>query len=122
LKDINHLVGNNLPIQIPPIVVRYGFTLAIALLHTFAFALAVLALFVGVLPILGKWLRSIFSWLAISITWIVTIIDLIVFYLLYKRINSLAVGGHAQLGLAIWLSIAASCLLFVSVILSACCL
>ena len=120
LKDIKSVVSENLHIKLPPanVVDVNKLSTAIALLHVIGFALAGLAVLFAVIPGCIPWQRTLFSGIAALAAVAVTVLDFIVVIWAYKRINSLTNGGHAQLSWALWLTLAASCLLTLSAILS----
>ncbi|KAJ7837427.1 hypothetical protein B0H14DRAFT_3109776 [Mycena olivaceomarginata] len=91
--DINGLVGNDLPIQIPNVVVKW---------LTYVLVLHIMAM---------TCCSTCISGFAAAVALIAFIFDLAFFFLAKSRINSV---GSASIGNAIWLTLAAWILLFFS--------
>ena len=115
LSDINKLVGNDLPIQIPQVVVKW-ITYALVL-HIVAFGLAAIAAVFGLLAHVREMSMSCFSsciaGFAAAVALIAFIFDIAFFFIAKSRLNAVK-GGSASFGNAAWLTLAAWILLFVS--------
>jgi SUR7/PalI family len=115
LSDINKLVGNDLPIQIPEVVVKW-ITYALVL-HIVAFGLAAIAAIFGLLAHIREMSMSCFSsciaGFAAAIALIAFIFDIAFFFIAKSRLNAVK-GGSASFGNAVWLTLAAWVLLFLS--------
>jgi hypothetical protein len=113
--DINKLVGNNLPIQIPEVVVKW-ITYALVL-HIVAFGLAGIAAIFGLLAHIREMSMSCFSsciaGFAAVIALFAFIFDIAFFFIAKSRLDSVK-GGSASFGNAAWLTLAAWILLFLS--------
>ncbi|KDQ20271.1 hypothetical protein BOTBODRAFT_27688 [Botryobasidium botryosum FD-172 SS1] len=113
--DINKLVGNNLPIQIPTVVVKW-ITYALVL-HIVALILSAIAAVFGLLAHIREMSMTCFSscisGFAASVALLAFIFDLVLFFLAKARLNKVP-GGSATMGNAIWLTLAAWILLFIS--------
>ena len=113
LKDINSLVGNDLPIQIPEVVVKW-ITWALVL-HIVALAAAALSSLFGLLAHVREMsmtcCSTFISGFAAVIALFAFIFDLVLFFVAKARISSV---GSAKIGSAIWLTLAAWVLLFFS--------
>ena len=113
MKDINGLVGNKLPIQIPQVVVKW-ITFALVI-HIFALVGAAVSAFFGLLAHLREMsttcCSTFISFLAAVIALTAFIIDLVLFFVAKARISSV---GSATIGSAIWLTLSACVLLFFS--------
>ena len=111
--DINSLVGNTLPIQIPKVVVKW-LTYCLVL-HIVALGLAagsaVFGLLAHVREVSMACCSSCISGLAASVALIAFIFDIAIFFAAKARINKV---GSAQIGNATWLTLAAWILLFFS--------
>ncbi|KAJ7361178.1 SUR7/PalI family-domain-containing protein [Mycena albidolilacea] len=111
--DINGLVGNDLPIQIPNVVVKW--LTYVLVLHIVALALAAGSAVFGLLAHLREMAMTCcstcISGFAAAVALIAFIFDLAFFFLAKSRINSV---GSASIGNAIWLTLAAWILLFFS--------
>ncbi|EIN13846.1 pali-domain-containing protein [Punctularia strigosozonata HHB-11173 SS5] len=113
--DINSLVGNDLPIKIPNVVVKW---LTYALfLHVVALILSAISAVFGLLAHVREMsmacCSTCISGFAAAIALLAFIFDLAFFFIAKSRINSVS-GGSAQMGNAIWLTLAAWVLLFFS--------
>jgi hypothetical protein len=113
LKDINGLVGNNLPIQIPDVLVKW-ITAALAI-HIPALVLAALSAVFGLLAHVREMsmtcCSTFVSGFAAFVALVAFIFDLVLFFVAKSRINAI---GSASIGIAIWLTLAACLLLFFS--------
>lgn len=113
--DINQLVGNKLPIQIPQVVVKW-ITYALVL-HIVAFGLAAISAIFGLLAHIREMSMSCFSsciaGFAATVALIAFIFDIAFFFIAKSRLNAVA-GGSASFGNAAWLTLAAWILLFLS--------
>ena len=112
-KDINGLVNNNLPIQIPEVVVKWITTALV--LHIVALVAAALSALFGLLAHVREMsmtcCSTFVSGAAALIALTAFIFDLVLFFVAKARISSV---GSAQIGSAIWLTLAAFVLLFFS--------
>ena len=115
LKDINNLVGNHSPIQIPQALVKL--VSYILFIHIIALVFAVAACIVGLVPLCGGLFRSFISGAAGGICLFLFIFDLVVFFGAKARINSV---GSAQTGSAIWFTFAAWLILWGSALIACC--
>jgi hypothetical protein len=113
LKDINNLVGDNLPIQIPKVVVKW--VTSALVLHIVALILAAASAFFGLLAHVREmsmtYCSTFISEFAAAVALVAFIFDLVLFFVAKTRINAV---GSAQIGSAIWLTLAAWVLLFFS--------
>ncbi|TFK77477.1 pali-domain-containing protein [Pluteus cervinus] len=111
--DINALVGNKLPIEIPQVVVKW-LTYALAL-HIVALVLAAAASVFGLLAHVREMsmtcCSTFVSGFAAGIALLAFIFDIALFFIAKARINAV---GSAQIGSAIWMTLAAWVLLFFS--------
>ncbi|KAG7452213.1 pali-domain-containing protein [Guyanagaster necrorhizus] len=111
--DINSLVGNELPIDIPNVAVKW-ITYALVL-HIVALCLAAISAFFGLLAHVREMsmtcCSTCVSGFAATVALIAFIFDLVLFFVAKARINSV---GTASIGTAIWLTLAAWLLLFFS--------
>ncbi|KAF8807931.1 pali-domain-containing protein [Phlegmacium glaucopus] len=111
--DINGLVGNKLPIKIPQVVIKW-ITYALVL-HIVALAAAAGSAVFGLLAHVREMsmvcCSTCISGFAAVIAMLAFIFDLVLFFVAKARINSV---GSAQIGSAIWLTLAAWVLLFFS--------
>ncbi|KAJ7597421.1 SUR7/PalI family-domain-containing protein [Mycena floridula] len=111
--DINSLVGNSLPVEIPQVVVKW-ITYALVL-HIVAMALAGASAVFGLLAHVREMsmacCSTCVSGFAAAIALLAFIFDLALFFLAKARINAV---GVAVMGNAIWLTLAAWLLLFFS--------
>ncbi|KIY73528.1 pali-domain-containing protein [Cylindrobasidium torrendii FP15055 ss-10] len=111
--DINSLVGNSLPIEIPNVVVKW-ITYALVL-HIVALGLAGISALFGLLAHVREMSMTCFSscvsGFAATIALLAFIFDIVLFFLAKSRINSV---GKASMGNAVWLTLAAWVLLFFS--------
>ncbi|KAF8625203.1 hypothetical protein AX15_005508 [Amanita polypyramis BW_CC] len=111
--DINGLVGNNLPVQIPQAVVKWlTYTLV---LHIVALILSAGSTLFGLLAhvreISMTCCSTFVSGFAATIALVSFIFDIALFFVAKARISKV---GSAQIGNAIWLTLAAWILLFFS--------
>ncbi|EPQ60329.1 pali-domain-containing protein, partial [Gloeophyllum trabeum ATCC 11539] len=113
--DVNSLVGNSLPIQIPNVAVKW-LTYALVL-HIVALVLAAISSLFGLLAHIREMSMTCFSscvsGFAATIALLAFIFDLAFFFIARSRMNAVS-GGSASLGNAIWLTLAAWVLLFFS--------
>ncbi|KAF7793410.1 hypothetical protein EIP86_004522 [Pleurotus ostreatoroseus] len=111
--DINALVGNNLPFDIPQVVVKW-LTYCLVL-HIVALALAGISAFFGLLAHVREMSMSCFSTcisgFGATVALLAFIFDLAFFFVAKSRINSVK-GGSASIGIGIWLTLAAWLCLF----------
>ncbi|KAJ7045046.1 SUR7/PalI family-domain-containing protein [Mycena alexandri] len=111
--DINSLVGNSLPIEIPNVVVKW--LTYVLVLHIVALALAagsaVFGLLAHVREMAMTCCSTFISGLAATVAFLAFVFDLAFFFLAKARINAV---GTASIGNAIWLTLAAWILLFFS--------
>ncbi|KAK2461464.1 hypothetical protein APHAL10511_005927 [Amanita phalloides] len=111
--DINGLVGNTLPIQIPQAVVKW-LTYALVL-HIVALILSAAATVFGLLAHVREMSMtccgSFWSGFAAAVAFVAFIFDIALFFVAKARISKV---GSAQIGNAIWLTLAAWVLLFFS--------
>ncbi|KAG9042493.1 hypothetical protein FS837_010808 [Tulasnella sp. UAMH 9824] len=111
----NTLLGNDTRLQIPSVVAKW---LTYALfLHVIALALAGVSAIFGLLAHIREFSMSCFSscisGAAAAICLIAFIFDLVLFFVAKARINSID-GASAMVGNAVWLTLAAWVLLFIS--------
>lgn len=113
LKDVNGLVGNKLPVQIPQVAIKW-ITYALVL-HIVALVAAAGSALFGLLAHVREMsmacCSTCVSGLAAVVAMLAFIFDLVLFFVAKARINSV---GSAQMGSAIWLTLAAWVLLFFS--------
>jgi len=111
--DINALVGNKLPVEIPQVAVKW-LTYALVL-HIVALGAAGISAIFGLLAHVREMsmacCSTFISGFAAFIAMLAFIFDLILFFVAKSRINAV---GEAQIGNAIWLTLAAWLLLFFS--------
>ncbi|KAJ7492058.1 SUR7/PalI family-domain-containing protein [Mycena latifolia] len=111
--DINSLVGNKLPVEIPTVVVKW--LTYVLVLHIVALALAagsaVFGLLAHVREMAMTCCSTCISGFAAAVAFIAFIFDIALFFLAKSRINAV---GTASIGNAIWLTLAAWVLLFFS--------
>ncbi|KIP10119.1 hypothetical protein PHLGIDRAFT_125779 [Phlebiopsis gigantea 11061_1 CR5-6] len=111
--DINGLVGNDLPIKIPQVAVKW-ITYALVL-HIVALVLAAISAVFGLLAHVREFSMVCFSTcisgFGAAVALIAFIFDLAFFFIAKSRINSVK-GGSATMGIAIWLTLAAWLCLF----------
>lgn len=112
-SDINSLVGNKLPIEIPQVAVKWLTTALV--LHIVALGAAALAAVFGLLAHVREasmaCCSTFVSGFAAVVAMFAFIFDLVLFFVAKSRINSV---GSAQIGNAVWLTLAAWLLLFFS--------
>ena len=113
ILDVNALLGDNTVIQIPQVVVKWV-TYALVL-HLVALVLAGISAVFGLLAHVREmsmaYCSTCVSGFAASVALIAFIFDLVLFFLTRSRINAVD-GGHATIGMSIWLTLAAWVLLF----------
>ncbi|KAF8603958.1 pali-domain-containing protein [Ceratobasidium sp. AG-I] len=111
----NALLGNDLPIQIPNVVVKW-LTYALVL-HIVALGLAGISAVFGLLAHVREMTMSCFSscisGMAAAVCLIAFIFDLVLFFAVRARVNKVE-GGSASIGNGLWLTLAAWVLLFFS--------
>lgn len=111
--DINTLVGNTLPVQIPEVVVKW-LTYCLVL-HIVALGLsagsAVFGLLAHIREMSMTYCSTCISGLAAVVTLLAFIFDIAIFFAARARINAV---GSAEIGNATWLTLAAWVLLFLS--------
>lgn len=111
--DPNTLFDNTTPIKIPEVIVKW-LTDALVL-HIVALVLAAISALFGLLAHIREfatvYCSTFISGLAAAVALIAFIFDLAFFFLTKARINSIQ-GASAQIGNAIWLTLAAWLLLF----------
>lgn len=111
--DINGLVGNGLPVQIPQVVVKW--ITYLLFLHVIALVgaagSAVFGLLAHVREMSMACCSTCISGFAAVVTLLAFIFDLVLFFVAKARISSV---GSASIGTAIWLTLAAWILLFFS--------
>lgn len=113
ISDINSLVGNKLPVEIPQIAVKwltYALVLHIVALGGAAIS-AVFGLLAHVREVSMVCCSTFVSGFAAVVALFAFIFDLILFFVAKSRINAV---GSAQIGNAVWLTLAAWLLLFFS--------
>ncbi|KAJ3517857.1 hypothetical protein NLJ89_g218 [Agrocybe chaxingu] len=111
--DINGLIGNNLPIEIPQVAVKwitYALVLHIVALVGAAGS-AVFGLLAHVREMSMACCSTFVSGFAAVIAMLAFIFDMVLFFVAKARINAV---GTAEIGNAIWLTLAAWLLLFFS--------
>jgi SUR7/PalI family len=111
--DPNALLGNKTPIKIPEVIVKwltYALVLHIVAL-VFAAGSAVFGLLAHVRELSMTCCSTCVSGFGAAVTLIAFIFDVAFFFLAKARINKIP-GGSAQIGSAIWLTLAAWILLF----------
>lgn len=111
--DINGLVGNKLPIEIPNVIVKW---LTYALfLHAVALILAAISAVFGLLAHVREMsmacCSTCVSGFAAAIALLAFIFDIALFFITKSRINAIP-GASASIGIGIWLTLAAWLLLF----------
>ncbi|KAF8320633.1 SUR7/PalI family-domain-containing protein [Cantharellus anzutake] len=113
--DPNSLLGNKTPIEIPAVVVKW-LTYALVL-HVVALVAAGISALFGLLAHVRELSMSCFSTcisgFGAAICLLAFIFDIIFFFVVKKRINSVK-GGSASFGVAVWMTLAAWILLFIS--------
>ncbi|TCD68087.1 hypothetical protein EIP91_011540 [Steccherinum ochraceum] len=111
--DINGIVGNKLPIQIPNVVVKW-ITYAL-FLHAVALILAAISAVFGLLAHVREMsmacCSTCVSGFSAAIALLAFIFDLVLFFITKSRINDID-GASASMGIGIWLTLAAWLLLF----------
>ncbi|KAI0073719.1 pali-domain-containing protein [Panus rudis PR-1116 ss-1] len=111
--DINGLVGNDLPIKIPSVIVKW-ITYAL-FLHAVALILAAISALFGLLAHVREFsmtcCSTCVSGFAAAIAMLAFIFDLAFFFLAKARINAIK-GAHASIGIGLWLTLAAWIMLF----------
>ncbi|KAG1889491.1 pali-domain-containing protein [Suillus subluteus] len=113
--NINALVGDNTTLQIPTIVVKW-LTYALVL-HIVAFGLAGVAAIFGLLAHVREMAMTCFSscisGFAATVALTAFVFDLAIFFIAKSRMNSVS-GGSASIGNAVWITLVAWILLFLS--------
>ncbi|KAG2369560.1 SUR7/PalI family-domain-containing protein [Suillus spraguei] len=113
--NINALVGDNTSLQIPTVVVKW-LTYALVL-HIVAFSLAGVAALFGLLAHIREMAMTCFSscisGFAAAVALTAFVFDLAIFFIAKSRMDSVS-GGSASIGNAVWLTLAAWVLLFLS--------
>ncbi|KAI0375123.1 pali-domain-containing protein [Pilatotrama ljubarskyi] len=111
--DVNALLGDNTPIKIPTVLVKWV-TYALVL-HIVALVLAGISAVFGLLAHVREmsmtYCSTCISGFSASIAMTAFIFDLVLFFLTKSRVNNVD-GGHAEMGISIWLTLAAFILLF----------
>ncbi|KAI0735045.1 SUR7/PalI family-domain-containing protein [Earliella scabrosa] len=111
--DVNGLLGNRLPIEIPQVLVKWV-TYALVL-HIVALLLSGVSAIFGLLAHVREmsmaYCSTCVSGFAASVALIAFIFDLVLFFLTRSRINAVD-GGQAEIGMSLWLTLAAWVLLF----------
>ncbi|KAM6498635.1 SUR7/PalI family domain containing protein [Amanita muscaria] len=111
--DINSLVGNNLPVQIPQVAVKW--LTYVLFLHVVALVLSAGSAFFGLLAHVREMsmtcCSTFVSGFAATVALVAFIFDLVLFFVAKSRISSV---GTASIGVAVWLTLAAWILLFFS--------
>ncbi|KAI0801141.1 SUR7/PalI family-domain-containing protein [Fomes fomentarius] len=111
--DVNGLLGNKLPIEIPQVLVKW-ITYALVL-HIVALLLsgisAVFGLLAHVREMSMTYCSTCVSGFAASVALLAFVFDIVLFFLTKSRINAID-GGHAEIGMSLWLTLAAWVLLF----------
>lgn len=106
-------MGNDLPIQIPAVLVKW-ITYALVL-HIVALAFAGISAVFGLLAHVREmsmaYCSTCISGFSAAVCLVAFIFDLVLFFVAKSRINSVD-GGSAEIGLSIWLTLAAWLLLF----------
>lgn len=115
MADINQLVGNKLPLQIPEVAVKW-ITYALVL-HIVALAFAAVSAVFGLLAHVREMSMTCFSsciaGFGATVALLAFIFDVALFMIARARLNKVK-GGSASLGNGIWLTLAAWILLFFS--------
>jgi hypothetical protein len=116
LADVNALVGDKIKFaQIPTIAVKW--ITYVLILHVVALGLAAISAVFGLLAhvreVAMTCCSSCISGFAAAAAMFAFIFDLVFFFLAKSRLNSVK-GGSAEIGLGIWLTLAAWVLLFFS--------
>ncbi|KAI0315656.1 SUR7/PalI family-domain-containing protein [Amylostereum chailletii] len=113
--DINQLVGNNTSVDIPDVLVKW--ITYVLVLHIVALVFAAGSALFGLLAHIREFsmtcLSTCVSGFGAVVTLVAFIFDLAFFFTAKARINDVN-GGHAEMGNAIWLTLAAWLLLFFS--------
>ncbi|OCH96416.1 pali-domain-containing protein [Obba rivulosa] len=111
--NVNQLLGDNLPIQIPNVLVKW-ITYALVL-HIVALVLAAVSAVFGLLAHVREmsmaYCSTCVSGFAAAIALVAFIFDIALFFITKSRINNVQ-GGSATIGNGIWLTLAAWLLLF----------
>ncbi|KAF9502196.1 pali-domain-containing protein [Pleurotus eryngii] len=113
--DVNQLLDNNLPFEIPSEVVKW--ITYVLVLHLVAFALATLSASFGLLAHIQEiplvCCSTLISGFAATVAMLAFIFDIVLFALTKKRIDKTP-GGKAEMGIAIWLTLVGFMMLFFS--------
>ncbi|KAI0778309.1 SUR7/PalI family-domain-containing protein [Trametes elegans] len=111
--DVNALLGDNTAIQIPEVLVKWV-TYALVL-HIVALVLAGISAIFGLLAHVREmsmaYCSTCVSGFSATVALTAFIFDLVLFFLTKSRVNKVS-GGHAEIGISIWLTLAAFLLLF----------
>ncbi|OSD03191.1 pali-domain-containing protein [Trametes coccinea BRFM310] len=111
--DVNALLGDNTPIKIPTVLVKW-ITYALVL-HIVALVLAGISAVFGLLAHVREmsmtYCSTCVSGFSATVALVAFIFDLVLFFLTKTRVNDVE-GGHAEMGISIWLTLAAFLLLF----------
>lgn len=114
-EDPNIPLENNIPINVPHVVVKW-LTYALVL-HIAAMGLATISAAVGLVAHIREmsltWFSSCASEIAAAIAFLAFIFDIVLFLTVRSKIKKVE-GGSAEIGIAIWLTLAAWVLLFLS--------
>ncbi len=112
LLDINALLDNTTKIQIPEVLVKW-ITYALVL-HIVALVLAGISAVFGLLAHVREmsmaYCSTCVSGFSAAVAMVAFIFDIVLFFLTRTRVNDS--GGHAEIGIAVWLTLAAWILLF----------
>ncbi|KAI0825007.1 SUR7/PalI family-domain-containing protein [Trametes gibbosa] len=110
--DVNELLGDKTPIKIPSVLVKWV-TYALVL-HIVALVLAGISAVFGLLAHVREmsmaYCSTCISGFSASVAMTAFIFDLVLFFLTKSRVNNVS-GGHAEMGISIWLTLAAFLLL-----------
>jgi hypothetical protein len=113
--DINQLVGNKLPVQIPAVLVKW--VTYPLVLHIIALGLAGISALFGLLAHVREMSMTCFSscisGFAAGVALLAFIFDISLFFIAKSRLDKVQ-GGSAAMGNAIWFTLAAWVLLFFS--------
>ena len=112
LPDVNALLHDTTFIQIPNVLVKW-ITYALVL-HIVALVLAGISAIFGLLAHVREmsmaYCSTCVSGFAAAVAMVAFIFDVVLFFLTKTRVNDS--GGHAEIGMALWLTLAAWILLF----------
>ncbi|KAH9858069.1 SUR7/PalI family-domain-containing protein [Lenzites betulinus] len=111
--DVSTLLGDNTAIKIPSVLVKWV-TYALVL-HIVALVLAGISAVFGLLAHVREmsmaYCSTCISGFSATVAMTAFIFDLVLFFLTKSRVNAVS-GGHAEMGISIWLTLAAFLLLF----------